>query len=206
VLEVGCGTGNYIIALQAQVGCACWGIDPSQEMLDKARSRTDKVTLRLGSAEQLDLDDGPFDLVFTVDVIHHLQDVQAYYARAWSLLAPGGRICTATDSEWIIRHRQPLSTYFPETVKLELARYPRIAALRETMAEVGFDRLVEHTVECSYPLHDIQIYRDKAFSALHLISDEAFRRGIERIEADLESGPIRCTPRYTLLWGTKERQ
>jgi SAM-dependent methyltransferase len=204
VLEVGCGTGNYIIALQSRIGCACWGIDPSEEMLNQARIWTSAVDLRLGRAEAPGFADGAFDLVFTVDVIHHVQDVRVCYQRASRLLAPGGRICTTTDSAWIIRHRQPLSTYFPETVEHELARYPRIAVLREHMAEAGFDEIVESTVECSYAIDDIQIYRDKAFSALHLISDEAYRRGIERMEADLRSGPITCTPRYTLLWGTKE--
>ena len=119
------------------------------------------------------------------------------------VLDDGGRICTATDSEWIIRHRQPLASYFPETIAPEIARYPRIARLKERMAHAGFDEIVEHTVEYTYPITDIQIYRDKAFSALHLISEQAFTHGIARMERDLEFGPITCTPRYTLLWGTK---
>jgi ubiquinone/menaquinone biosynthesis C-methylase UbiE len=202
VLEVGCGTGNYVIALQSQVGCACWGTDPSQEMLNRARERSAAVHFRPGSAEQIE-ERGPFDLVFTVDVIHHVRDRRRYYAQAYDVLASGGKVCTATDSEWIIRHRHPLSTYFPETVEPELARYPRIDALRGMMAEAGFGEIVTQTAACTYPLNDVQMYRDKAFSSLHLISEEAFRRGIERIERDLEKGPIICTPRYTLLWGRR---
>jgi hypothetical protein len=71
------------------------------------------------------------------------------------------------------------------------------------MAEAGFDEIAAHTVECTYELDDIQIYRDKAYSALHLISEDAFRRGIARMEHDLALGPIPCTPRYTLLWGAR---
>jgi ubiquinone/menaquinone biosynthesis C-methylase UbiE len=205
VLEVGCGTGNYITALQAQTGCACAGIDPSPEMLAQARTRPQaaQVDLRVGSGEQIDRPPASFDLVFSVDVIHHVRDRPAYYRHAYRVLDSGGRICTATDSEWIIRHRQPLSAYFPDTVAPELARYPRIPALREMMAEAGFDGIAADTVEWSYEIDDIQIYRDKAYSALHLISEEAFRRGIARLESDLARGPIRCTPRYALLWGTK---
>jgi hypothetical protein len=136
-------------------------------------------------------------------VIHHVVNRPAAYRQAYRVLGAGGRVCTATDSAWIIRHRQPLSTYFPETVDLELARYPRIATLRAMMAQAGFDEMAEGTVEYPYTLTDIQIYRDKAFSALHLISEEAFRRGIARLERDLEAGPIVCMPRYTLLWGSK---
>jgi hypothetical protein len=112
-------------------------------------------------------------------------------------------MCTATDSEWIIRHRQPLSTYFAETIPVELVRYPRIADLRKGMARTGFSEIVERTVACSYELTDIQAYRDKAYSALHAIPEDAYQRGIARMERDLRAGPIRCTPRYTLLWGYK---
>ena len=30
MLEVGCSTGNYIVALEALAGFSCWGIDPSE--------------------------------------------------------------------------------------------------------------------------------------------------------------------------------
>ena len=37
VLEVGCGTGNYVCEIQRLVGCECTGIDPSTQMLEKLR-------------------------------------------------------------------------------------------------------------------------------------------------------------------------
>jgi len=203
VLEVGCGTGNYITALQTEIGCPCWGVDPSAEMLAQARARGTAVRFARGRGEQLDFDPASFGLLFSVGVIHHVADPAAYYREAFRVLAPGGRVCTATDSAWIIRHRQPLSTCFPETVPRELARYPRVAALRTHMAAPGFGQLNERTVEYTYLLHDVEAYRARTFSALHLISEGAFRRGLARMEGDLARGPIVCTPRYTLLWGTR---
>ena len=203
VLEVGCGTGNYIAALHAQVGCACWGIDPSDEMLAQARARAPDVRFSLGRAEHLDYPDASFDLIYSVDVIHHVQDRPAYIQEAHRALATGGRICTVTDSEWIIRHREPLATYFPETVQAELARYPRMAHLRELYHQAGFVQIGEHVVEFRTTLTDIQAYRDKAYSSLHLIPEDAFQRGIARMERDLSSGPIPYVSRYTLLWGDK---
>ena len=203
VLEVGCGTGNYIIALEALTGCSCWGIDPSEQMLSRARERSRKVHFRLGKAERLDFPPDFFDLVFSVDVIHHVGDRPAYFREAYRVLRAGGKGCTVTDSEWIIRHRQPLTVYFPETVEIELGRYPRIAELGEFMERVGFGEITESTVEFAYPLTDIQAYRDKAFSSLLFIPEEAFQRGIERMEQDLRAGPIQCVPRYLLLWGRK---
>ena len=209
VLEVGCGTGNYITALTAIAGCAGWGIDPSTEMLAAAQRQVDAhsplpaVRLRQGRGEGLDVPDGQFDLVFSVDVIHHIQDQGAYLREAYRALAPGGRICTVTDSEWVIRHREPHATYWPETIEVELARYPRIRDLQALYQQAGFASLESEQVEHRTTLTDAQAYRDKAFSSLHLISEPAFRRGLARLEQDLSKGPIACISRYVLLWGTK---
>lgn len=203
VLEVGCGTGNYIVAMAALAGSSCWGIDPSEQMLSTARERSGKINFQRGKAERLDFPSDFFDLVFSVDVIHHVGNRLAHFREAYRVLRAGGKGCTVTDSEWIIRHRQPLAVYFPETVEIELGRYPRIAELRDIMEHVGFGEMTEETVEFAYPLTDLRAYRDKAFSSLHFIPEEAFQRGIERMERDLRTGPIQCVPRYLLLWGTK---
>lgn len=202
-LEVGCGTGNYIIALQRYTGCPAWGIDPSTEMLVHARRQGSPVLFGPGTAEELPFEQATFDLIFAVDVIHHVRNRAAYYEHAYRVLDAGGWICTATDSEWIIRHRRPLAVYFPETVESELARYEPIPSLKALMAHTGFERITAPMVECTYDLTDIRPYREKAFSVLHLIPDAAFRRGIEQMEADLARGPISCVSRYTLLWGHK---
>ena len=204
VLEVGCGTGNYSVALETTVGCSCWGIDPSEQMLSKAKERSQTIQFRLGKAEALDFPADFFNLVFSVDVIHHVSDRSAYFREAYRTLKGGGKVCTVTDSEGIIRRRQPLATHFPETVEVELKRYPRIGELRVLMESVGFDSIRETTVEFAYSLDDIQAYRDKAFSSLHLISEEAFQMGIARMEQDLHEGPIPCISRYVLLWGTRK--
>lgn len=74
VLDVGCGTGNYLLALDQLVGCTCWGIDPSEAMLTEARNRLPKARLSRATAEDTGLPAGHFDLVFAVDVVHHIAD------------------------------------------------------------------------------------------------------------------------------------
>lgn len=200
-LEVGCGTGNYIIALVEATGCTAWGLDPSLSMLARARARSDRVRFLGGRAERIGLPSAAFDLIFSVDVIHHVADPLAYFQEVRRLLHPGGQLCTVTDSASIIRRRQPLSVYFPETIVVELARYPRITTLRALMARAGLRPTRIERVELSYRVEDSAPYRHKAFSALHLISEEAFRRGLARLEADLKAGPVLGVSRYLLLWG-----
>jgi ubiquinone/menaquinone biosynthesis C-methylase UbiE len=203
VLEVGCGTGNYILELNSITGCQSWGIDPSGQMLSKANERYGQVHFQLGRAERLEFQDNFFDLVFSVDVIHHLASRSDFFRETFRVLRTGSRVCTVTDSEWIIKHREPLSVYFPETVEVELKRYPPISELKDTMTRTGFREIDDKIVEFRYMLKDTKAYREKAYSILQLVPEEDFQRGLNRLEEDLVKGPIICVSRYLLLWGTK---
>ncbi|HEX9922411.1 MAG TPA: methyltransferase domain-containing protein [Anaerolineae bacterium] len=208
VLEVGCGTGNYITALTALTGCPGWGLDPSFQMLNRAGEQAAEagatgINLLSGRAERLPFPLASFDLVFSVDVIHHVTDRAGYFRAAHRILKPGGKLCTVTDSEWIISQRRPLATCFPETVAVDLGRYPSVADLRRSLAQAGFQQIFEHTVALTYPFSDIQMIRAKAFSVLHLISEAAFQRGLAALERDVDRGPIEAVSRYLLLWARK---
>ncbi|MCU0611909.1 MAG: class I SAM-dependent methyltransferase [Candidatus Eisenbacteria bacterium] len=201
IMEVGCGTGNYIRTIGEGRAVQCVGIDPSEGMLRQARKRAPGIEFLAGTAETLDFDPDFFDLVFSVDVIHHVGDRMAFFRGEERVLRPGGRICTVTDSEDIIRRREPLVRYFPETVDVELRRYPGIPVLEREMVEAGFTGIRESRVEASHSLSIIGPYRDRVFSSLLLISEAAFLRGIARMEEDLARGPIPCVSRYALIWG-----
>jgi ubiquinone/menaquinone biosynthesis C-methylase UbiE len=205
VLEVGCGTGNYIRALRESVGCACWGVDPSESMLAQAKSRGASATFLPGRAEEVDLPADSFDLVFSVDVIHHVADRPGAFAESHRLLRSGGKTCIVTDSDEIIRNRQPMSFFFPETVAVDLARYPRMETMRAELLAAGFGQLTEATVEFAAQLENMDPYRARVFSGLARISDEAYARGIDRMEKALQAGPIASVSRYLMLWGTKIR-
>jgi hypothetical protein len=118
------------------------------------------------------------------------------------VLRPSGDIVTVTDSHDDIARRRPLSSHFPQTVAIELQRYPPVPGLLTEMSRAGFvePRLVQ--VSHEYDLDDIAAYRDRAFSSLLLIDEEAFRDGISRLEADLARGPIPAVSLYTIIWGT----
>ncbi len=202
VLEIGAGTGNHVLALVARTGCEGHGVEPSREMRARAEARDGNVAFTEGAAEHLDYEADSFDLVFSVDVIHHMRNRARFYAAARRVLKSGGRVCTVTDSEDIIRHRRTLAEYFPETVAVEVARYPSVATLRAEMTTAGFGDIREESVAHSFAIQSIAAYRDKAFSSLHYIDDAAHARGLARMEADLAAGPIDGVSRYLLLWGT----
>jgi SAM-dependent methyltransferase len=201
VLEVGCGTGNYAVALAVRFGCVACGLDPSIEMVARAHARG--LYCMLGRAETLGFAGGIFDLVFSVDVIHHVSQEAAFYREAARVLRPGGWLCTVTDSAEMIRRREILSGYFPETVEIELARYPRVSQLAVWMHAAGLEALRVTAVEESYEVTSAQPFQDRAYSSLHLISEKAWRAGVERLERDLARRPVQGVARYACVWGRK---
>ena len=202
VLDVGCGTGNYAAALTAATNCRISGLDPSARMLDQARDAAPWVSLLQGSAENLSFADGSFDVVMSTDVIHHIANRDAYFREAARVLRPGGHIVTVTDSHDDIPRRRPLSSHFPETVEVEQRRYPPVSLLLTELARAGFGDLRLNQVDYEYDLVDIRPDRDRAFSSLHMIEEDEFRRGITRLEAELARGPVSCISLYTIIWGT----
>jgi ubiquinone/menaquinone biosynthesis C-methylase UbiE len=134
VLEIGCGSGNYIAAVQSATGCRCFGVDPSARMLDAARGQNPEVSFQVGRGEQLPFADSAFGLAFSVDVIHHVAARADFYAEAWRVLRAGGTVGTVTESEDMIRRRLH-SHYFPDTIAIELRRYPSIAELTALMRQ-----------------------------------------------------------------------
>jgi SAM-dependent methyltransferase len=200
-LDVGCGTGNYAAALTDATACRISGIEPSARMLERARDAAPWQSLVQGSAENFPFPAASFDVVMSTDVIHHVHDRPSYFREAARVLRAGGKIVTVTDSHDDIYRRRPLTSHFPETVAIELRRYPSAEQLLEEMADAGFTDARLVAVSREYDLLDIQPYRDRAFSSLQLIDEEAFQCGLRRLERDLESGPVRCVSLYTMIWG-----
>jgi len=119
------------------------------------------------------------------------------------VLRPGGQVCTVTESEAMIRSRRPFAVYFPDTVAADLRRYPSIASLHRMMEEAGFVEIQDQPAEFSFRTGDIQGFRDRAYSCLYLIPEEAFRQGIDQMEQDMQAAPIQWVSRYVLVWGRK---
>jgi tRNA (cmo5U34)-methyltransferase len=93
LLELGTGTGESALrVLPHHPGASLVGIDASADMLRVARDRLPDADLRVGRLQDA-LPDGPFDLVFSVLAIHHLDERRkaAVFRRVAAVLEPGGR-------------------------------------------------------------------------------------------------------------------
>jgi len=203
VLEIGCGTGVYASTLARVCGSTIFAMDPSQQMLRRAPADNTVVYLQ-GRASRLPFADATIEMVFSVNVIHHLKSVGDYFRESYRALRPGGILCTATDSRAIIERRNPLSRYWPATVPVELKRYHPLETLRGEMAAAGFGRVEECEGRSEFSISDIDAYRDKAYSCLQLIPEEAFVRGLSAMASDLRHGPLKGASELVFLWAARD--
>jgi ubiquinone/menaquinone biosynthesis C-methylase UbiE len=203
VLEVGCGTANYLATVCALSAADGIGVDPSPEMLAAVPGTDIRARTVMGRAEQLCVATGLFDLIYSVDVIHHVTDREASYHEAFRVLRKEGRVCTVTESDVMLRTREPQSRYFPQTIDVELARYPSIETLRTEMRRAGFQYLSEDVAEWADEVTEAVPFRAKVFSSLLYIDEKAFEIGLAGLEADLARSSVPYVSRYLLLWGTK---
>ena len=73
VLEIGCGTGEFTKRI-AQTWADITAIDISPDLLEIARETTPNVNVRfhIQNVENLDFEDGSFDVVIGSSILHHL--------------------------------------------------------------------------------------------------------------------------------------
>lgn len=102
VLDVGCGGGILAESL-ANEGAVVTGIDPSEKSLAVARAHAAQsglsIDYQLGTAENLPSDN--FDLVFAVDVLEHVDNLDGALARIAAVLAPGGGLGFLTHNRTV---------------------------------------------------------------------------------------------------------
>jgi ubiquinone/menaquinone biosynthesis C-methylase UbiE len=99
VLDVGSGTGYLLNLLARRLPEAAefTGVDAAPAMVAAARARTadERVRFAAGTAEQLPVDDGGYDLVVSATSFDHWEDQGAGLAECRRALAPGGHLVLA---------------------------------------------------------------------------------------------------------------
>jgi SAM-dependent methyltransferase len=92
VLEIGCGSGDLLAALEPGVGV---GIDVSVGMVQSARERHPELRIEQGTGESLDLGE-TFDYIVLSDLLPFVHDLQALFDRVAAHSHPRTRIVINT--------------------------------------------------------------------------------------------------------------
>jgi ubiquinone/menaquinone biosynthesis C-methylase UbiE len=99
VLEVGCGSGRYVLDVAERIACRLIGLDINEpgvrnaKQLAAARGLSSQVEFQqCDASKKLPFDNDTFDAVFSNDVLCHIPGRADVLAEIFRVLKPGGRI------------------------------------------------------------------------------------------------------------------
>ena len=99
VLDLGCGAGRFVAALQA-AGADAIGVDLAEGAIERARRNVPGADF--GTTTET-IPDSSVDLVWCSEVIEHVPDTAALLSEARRVLKTGGRILVTTPAHDLAR-------------------------------------------------------------------------------------------------------
>lgn len=201
-LDIGCGTGNYTIAL-SEKGIDFIGVEPSEKMLAKAKARNSEIEWKFGKAEEIPLKNESVEGILATLTIHHWTDLRQAFRELNRVLKSEGKIVIFTttpeqnEGYW-------LNYYFPEMLKAGCEQLPDFETVEDALNEGGFEIIetekyfVREDVEDAFLFagkYHPEFYLDEKnrqgiSSFADLANSEEVENGLKKLERDIISGKI----------------
>lgn len=139
ILDVGCNTGFLLESIRdTNSSCQCWGVD-----IDPAVMNVQIQNCRFKTADirKLPFDDNYFDIVFALDILEHVQDIQDAIQEIKRVLKPGGVLILSGPTESLFYH---------------LCRYLQFGVAQKNVkcTKPGFGDELDHHYHTVYELED----------------------------------------------------
>jgi ubiquinone/menaquinone biosynthesis C-methylase UbiE len=138
VLEVGCGTGEILAALEIQNGI---GLDISEAMIARAKEKfadVGRLIFVAGTLETLKMDRADYDCILLVDVIEHLESLSKTVQHLRRISEPSTRVVVSmANPSWepLLMLIERLGLKMPEGPHWRISSKQLIAEFRR----FGFD-------------------------------------------------------------------
>ena len=194
LLDLGCGTGLYTIALAKNLGYETVGADCSEFALNVARRKPngDLVRWEKQDAQALSYESGSFDIVFMSNLLDLIRSPHVVVRECSRVLKPGGLLVYHYGAlEDILR--EPEHKFFPETVEFDYLRTPARKQVETWFKEVSLAEVTSER-DTYRPWKTAQerlvAVEEKANISLQMLDFQAYNHGLSRFRAYCASNPM----------------
>ena len=201
-LDVGCGTGNYTVAL-AKMGVQITGMDPSIKMLNVARNRSNSIDWIQGLAENIPIKSDTIDGIICSLTVHHWSNLKSSFKELSRVLKPKGRVVIFTSTPEQMKGYW-LNHYFPKMLQDSIQQMPSYEVLQSVIQESGLSLSHRENYEVQSDLQDLFLYAGKHNPLLYLdvqvrngissfsslANKEEVTSGLKRLKSDIDSDKI----------------
>lgn len=158
ILEAGCGTARYIIALRARGFQDVEGIDFGQKTIDSIKAIYPDLAVKVGDVMSVDADDNTFDGYISLGVVEHREEgPEPFLIEAYRILKPGGYAFISVPYVNILRDLKQKIGVYPRENKSGKDFYQyayRKVEFARKLENAGFEVVKTHGVAGSYGFRD----------------------------------------------------
>jgi ubiquinone/menaquinone biosynthesis C-methylase UbiE len=201
-LDAACGSGNYTTTM-ANEGGKWFGVDLSEVMLSKARSKSSLPQWIKASVECLPFENHVFDGISCTLAIHHFGSLIKVFSEFHRVLREGRFVLFTSTTEQMRGYW--LREYFPVAMERSSEQMPGRDKILSALLDAGLEPVEVEPYFIKPDLSDFFLYSGKHRPEIYL--DPRVRRGIStfssladeeeilsgcsRLAADIESGKIK---------------
>ena len=97
LLDIGCNTGHLLKTIRKfNASCQCWGVDVEPKIMTL---QIENCNFKVADAKNLPFTDGYFDVIFVLDILEHIQDVERAIKEIHRVLKTNGLVILSGPTE-----------------------------------------------------------------------------------------------------------
>jgi ubiquinone/menaquinone biosynthesis C-methylase UbiE len=191
VLDLGSGTGRFSVLLADALHARVIAVEPSDKMRAVAMRDNTHTSVRYvkGSAEEIPLQDGSCDILWTSMVVHHISRLDRAAAEIHRVLRPEGKVFIRNSFKNRLDSTR-FYEFFPSALAIDNERLPSVESVKRAFEQNGFQLehfdAVQQVIDRTFKDH-VERIRKRGLSTFELISDEEFQAGLRLMEKTAET-------------------